>query len=180
MPNAINVSAPINIHGFGRSGTTLAQNILGATGFIQTCNEMALFVFGAFRAGQVGVPSDDKELPGRPNDMILPVRAVHGAMCSAFPSSKPSWSQKLGGIPNQIVWNMVTEADRNFVPTPYHFPYQWYWDAVRSLFPLSKNILMIRDYRDVIVSGMKLFGSTPVDLAKISRSTIIFCPTRTA
>jgi SAM-dependent methyltransferase len=165
MPNAINISTPINIHGFGRSGTTLIQNILGATGFIQSCNEMAQFVFCAFRAAQAGVPTDDKELPGCPDDMILPVRAVYGAMCSAYPSSKPSWSQKLGGIPNQVVWNMVTQADRDFASRPYPFPYQWYWDTVRALFPLSKNILMMRDYRDILISGMKLFGSTPGDLA---------------
>lgn len=165
MPNPINVNAPINIHGFGRSGTTLAQNILGYTGFIQSCNEMAQFVFCAFRAGEVGVPSNDKELPGRPGDMMLPVRAVHGAMCSAYPSSKASWSQKLGGIPNQVVWNMVTQADRDHALKPYPFPYQWYWDVVRSAFPLSKNILMMRDYRDVLISGMKLFGSAPTALA---------------
>lgn len=50
--------------GFGRSGTTLLQNILGATGFIQVCNETAGLVFGCYRGGELLLPSDDKEAPG--------------------------------------------------------------------------------------------------------------------
>jgi ubiquinone/menaquinone biosynthesis C-methylase UbiE len=164
MPNATNVTSPINIHGIGRSGTTLIQNIMAETGFIQTCNEMAPFVFGAFRGAQLGRPSEDKEIPGRYGDTVLAVRAVHGAMCAACPSSKPGWSQKLGGIPNQLVWSMITQADRDFASEPYPFPYQWYWDAVAAMFPLSKDVLVLRDYRDILISGTKFFGHSPVDL----------------
>jgi SAM-dependent methyltransferase len=165
MPNATNIASPINIHGIGRSGTTVIQNVLNLTGFIQTCNEMAPFVFSTYRGAQLGVPSHDKEAPGLPGDPILAVRAVHGAMCAAYPSSKPSWSQKLGGIPNQIVWDMTSEADRAFADEPYPFPYQWYWDTVHYLFPLGRNILMLRDYRDILISGVEMFRQPLEDLA---------------
>ena len=164
MPNATNVISPINIHGIGRSGTTLIQNVMGRTGFIQTCNEMAPFVLGAFRSAQLGVPSTDKEVHGCAGDTGLAVRAVHAGMCSVCPSSKPAWSQKLGGIPNQIVWSMITPADRDFAAKPYPFPYQWVWDAIAAMFPLSKDILMLRDYRDILISGTKFFGHPPADL----------------
>jgi hypothetical protein len=165
MPNATNITSPINIHGIGRSGTTLMQNILNETHIVQTCNEMTHLVFCCFRGAQLAIPSHDKEVPGLPGDPILPIRAVHGAMCAAYSSSKPSWSQKLGGIPNGVVWDMITQADLDFASAPYPFPYQWYWDAVSSLFPLSKNILMLRDYRDVVVSGAKFFSQPPARIA---------------
>ncbi len=49
MPNADNISGPTNIHGIGRSGTTLLQNILGATGDLQICNETPALVFAPYR-----------------------------------------------------------------------------------------------------------------------------------
>jgi SAM-dependent methyltransferase len=166
MPNATNIASPINIHGIGRSGTTVIQNVLNRTGFIQTCNEMAPFVFSTYRGAQLGVPSHDKEAPGLPGDSVLAVRAVHGAMCAAYSSSKPSWSQKLGGIPNQVVWSMTSEADRAFAAEPYPFPYQWYWDTVHHLFPQGKDILILRDYRDILISGVEMFHQPLEDLAK--------------
>lgn len=165
MPSAENVAAPINIHGFGRSGTTLLQNILGATGFIQVCNETAGLVFSCYRGGELLLPSDDKETPGGPGEPALAVRALHAALCATLPSRKPAWCQKLGGIPNGIVWNMIDAADRQYAVEPYPFPYGWYWRVLASAFPHARDLLILRDWRDVIASRAQFSGYAAQDVA---------------
>lgn len=163
MPNATNVTAPINIHGFGRSGTTLLQNLLGATGFIQVCNEPMGLLFHSFRGGETMVASHDKEITGLPHDHRAPVRAVHAAYAALLPSSKPGWCQKLGGIPNTIVWDtLISEEDRAYAAEPYAFPYAWWWRCVQTSFPLSQDLLTLRAWRNVLVSRVKLIGGDAV------------------
>jgi len=127
MPNHANVAGPINIHGIGRSGTTLLQNILASSGFIQTCNETAGAVFSCYRGGQLLNPSVDKEATGRPGDAAVAVKAVHAALVATLPSQKPCWCQKVGGIPNWVVWeNLIRESDLDYAAEPFCFPYEWY------------------------------------------------------
>ena len=167
MPNATNVTAPINIHGFGRSGTTLLQNLLGATGFIQVCNEPMGLLFHSFRGGETMLASHDKEITGLPNDNRAPIRAVHAAYAALLPSGKPSWCQKLGGIPNTIVWDtLITEDDHAYAPELYAFPYTWWWRCVQTSFPLSQDLLILRAWRNVLVSRAKLIGGDPIRIAE--------------
>jgi len=165
MPNAENVAAPINIHGFGRSGTTLLQNVLGATGFIQVCNETAGLVFSCYRGGELLLPSDDKEAPGGPGEPLLAVRALHAALCATLPSRKPTWCQKLGGIPNGVVWSMIDAVDRQYAAEPYPFPYGWYWQVLTNAFPHGRDLLILRDWRDVIASRVRFSGHAAEDVA---------------
>jgi len=167
MPNSVNVASPINIHGFGRSGTTVLQNILGQTGFIQVCNETAPLVFNGYRGGELLLPSHDKAVAGLPGDGTAPVRAVHAAFCATMASGKTAWCQKLGGIPNSVVWEtLITDADRTFAPKPYEFPYGWYWRAVHRCFPQSRDILILRDWRDIVASRVDYSGYAAVDVAR--------------
>jgi hypothetical protein len=167
MPNNANVASPINIHGFGRSGTTVLQNILGQTGFIQVCNETAPLVFNCYRGGELLLPSHDKSVAGLPGDGSAPVRAVHAAFCATMASGKSAWCQKLGGIPNSVVWeNLITDADRGFAHLPYEFPYGWYWRALRHCFPQSRDILILRDWRDIVASRVDYSGYKPADVAR--------------
>lgn len=167
MPNRSNVTAPINIHGFGRSGTTVLQNLLGQTGFIQVCNETAPLVFNCYRGGELLLPSHDKESPGLPGDGSAAVQAVHSAFCGAVPSSKHSWCQKLGGIPNSVVWELlITDEDRAYAATPYAFPYGWYWKVLGSCFPHARHVLILRDWRDIVASRVDYSGFEATDVAR--------------
>jgi hypothetical protein len=165
MPNPSNVMFPINIHGIGRSGTTLLQNILGAAGFIQVCNETNQFVFGTFRAGELLSSSHDVEAPGGQPGMAT--RCLYAALCAAMPSSKASWCHKVGGIPNGLSWQgLVTAEDVRFAEHPYQFPYAWFWKVLSVAFPFSRNVLIIRDYRDIILSSEKSFGYHQLDVTR--------------
>ena len=167
MPNATNLTSPINIHGFGRSGTTLLQNLLGATGFIQVCNEPMGLLFHSFRGGETMLASHDKEVTGLPNDNRAPIRAVHAAYTALLASSKPSWCQKLGGIPNTIVWdNLITDEDRAYASAPYPFPYAWWWRCVQTTFPLSQDLLILRAWRNVLISRAKLIREEAMPIAE--------------
>jgi hypothetical protein len=164
MPNATNVMAPINIHGIGRSGTTLLQNILGASGFIQVCNETNDFVCGCWRAGELLNATHDRQANGGVDTWSA--RALHAALRAALPSDKPSWCQKLAGIPKDIAWDrLIIEADENYAPE-LPFPYAWYWHMLSRAFPHSSDILILRDYRDVIVSRKLLSNWAPEEIGK--------------
>lgn len=166
MPNPQNISSPINIHGFGRSGTTVLQNILGAAGFIQVCNETAPLVFNCYRGGELLLPSHDKEVIGLPGDASAAVQAVHAAFCSTLQSRKSSWCQKLGGIPNSVVWDAIkTDEDRAYATLPYEFPYAWYWRVLKTVFPHSLDILILRDWRDIVASRVEYSGYAPISVA---------------
>ena len=163
MPNHRNIAAPINVHGIGRSGTTLLQNILGATGEVQVCNETAGLVFCCYRGAEVSSGSDDRDVSAFSAD--IRVAAVRAALCAVLPSDKPCWCQKLGGLPNYIRWDMVASDDRAYAAEPYAFPYRWFWDVLRTTFPDSKDVLILRDYRDVIVSRHHYSGWRPEEIA---------------
>jgi hypothetical protein len=154
MPNPGNISAPINIHGIGRSGTTLLQNILGATDDLQVCNETLGLVFAPYRGGELTSGSADRDTA----PISGAVAAVHAALCAVLPSGKRRWCQKLGGLPNLIIWDMINDADRDYATKPYPFPYTWYWRVLRESFPNSCDVLIIRDYRDVIISRHQYSG----------------------
>lgn len=162
MPNPTNVASPINIHGIGRSGTTLLQNLLGRYPFIQVCNETSGLVFHAHRGGELLTGSHDKEALGLPGDMRIAARSVHATFCSLLASGKPIWCQKLGGLPNTVVWQtLITEADRDYASAPYPFPYAWYWRVLRQSFPFSTDLVTFRNWRDVIMSRKVFSGYDP-------------------
>jgi hypothetical protein len=149
VPNARNVEAPINLHGIGRSGTTLLQNLLGAVGDVQICNELASLVFCSFRGAEVALTSDDTDAAAAEAG---PTAAVHAALCAVMPSNKTHWCQKLGGLPKDICWTMTESDDLEYASEPFPFPYRWFWHVLATSFPLSKDVLILRDYRDIIVS----------------------------
>jgi hypothetical protein len=150
MPNDRNISSPINLHGIGRSGTTLLQNVLGTTGLVQVCNEIGALVFCCYRGVEVALGSDDRE--PTISDTATPGSVARAALRTMMPSSKPYWCQKLGGLPTYICWDMIEECDREYALEPYSFPYRWFWKVLRTSFPDSKDVLILRDYRDIIIS----------------------------
>jgi hypothetical protein len=161
MPNPENISAPINIHGIGRSGTTLLQNIIGATDHLQVCNETPGLIFAPYRGGELTSGSTDRDTAPASGA----VAAVHAVLCAVLPSGKRRWCQKLGGIPNFITWDMIDDDDRHYATEPYPFPYTWYWRVLRESFPDSADVLILRDYRDVIISRHQHSGWKPSDIA---------------
>jgi hypothetical protein len=167
MPNPTNAISPINIHGFGRSGTTLLQNLLGHYPFIQVCNETIHLVFHAYRGGELLLGSNDKETLGRPHDGKAGGQVVRGALCTLQASSKPIWCQKLGGIPNTITWApLMTDADYKHSARPYPFPYAWYWQVLRESFPLSNDLLILRNWREIVASRVKYSKYNPRDMVE--------------
>jgi len=167
MPNPTNVISPINIHGFGRSGTTLLHNLLGCYRFIQVCGETPGLVFHAHRGGELLLGSHDKEAVGQPHDGRVGGRAVHALFCALLASSKPVWCQKLGGIPNSVVWQeLVVDADREYAARPYEFPYAWYWRALRQSFPLSTDLLILRGWRDIVASRVNYSKYDPREMVE--------------
>jgi len=164
MPNPSNVMAPINIFGIGRSGTTLLQNILGTSGFIQVCNETNDFVCSCWRGGELLNPSHDRQATGDTNAWTA--RALHAALCAALPSDKPSWCQKLAGIPKHINWDSLLSADDMAYAPELVFPYAWYWRAISQAFPYSSDVLILRDYRDVVISRNLLSHWAPKSIGE--------------
>jgi hypothetical protein len=162
VPNVRNVEAPINLHGVGRSGTTLLQNLLGATGDVQICNELASLVFCTYRGAEVALTSDDRDISAADAG---PGAAVHAALCAIMPSDKTHWCQKLGGLPKDICWTMTDCDDRAYASEPFPFPYRWFWKVLATSFPSSKDVLILRDYRDIIVSRHLHSGWHPDDIA---------------
>jgi hypothetical protein len=158
----MNVPAPINLHGVGRSGTTLLQNLLGAIGDVQICNELSSLVFCTYRGAEVALTSDDTNVSAAD---ASPVVAVRAALCAIMPSDKTHWCQKLGGLPKDICWTMTGCEDLAYASEPFPFPYRWFWNVLATSFPLSKDVLIIRDYRDVIVSRHLHSGWHPDDIA---------------
>ena len=120
MPNKRNIEAPINLHGLGRSGTTLLQNLIGESPDIQTCNETAGLIDCAWRAGEAALLSSDtsRALVAE----VLPRHLVHLSLMSSMSSRNPQWSQKIGGLPNQVAWNNITTDDRDYARGPFPFP----------------------------------------------------------
>jgi hypothetical protein len=162
VPNPANIDAPINVHGFGRSGTSLLQNILGEMG-VQICNEMAGLVFGCFRGAEVMLDSDDRDITAFSDKPE--VAAVRAALCAVMPSAKLRWCQKLGGLPNHVVWSMTGKDDMAYARDPFPFPYDWFWSGLRRSFPSSKDVLIVRDFRDVITSRYYYTGWHPEEIA---------------
>ena len=121
MPNKRNIEAPINLHGLGRSGTTLLQNLIGESPDIQTCNETAGLIYCAWRAGEAALLSSDTSRALAAE--VLPRHLVHLSLMSSMPSRKPRWSQKIGGLPNQVVWSDITPDDRRLCAVS-RFPFR--------------------------------------------------------
>jgi hypothetical protein len=167
MPNPINVTSPINIHGIGRSGTSLLQNLLGHFPFIQVCNETIHLVFNAYRGGELLLGSNDKETLGQSGDRRAGGQVVHAALCTLQASSKRAWCQKLGGIPNTVVWEtIVVEADRKHCAYPYAFPFEWYWRVLQQSFPLSIDLLILRNWREIVASRVNYSHYDPLVMVK--------------
>lgn len=46
------------------------------------------------------------------------------------------------------------------------FPYEWYWRAISHAFPHSSDVLILRDYRDVVISRNLLSKWAPKSIGE--------------
>ncbi len=131
-------------------------------GDVQICNELASLVFCTYRGAEVALTSDDTDISAADAG---PKAAVQAALCAVMPSDKTHWCQKLGGLPRDICWTMTDCEDQAYATEPFRFPYRWFWEVLATTFPSSKDVLILRDYRDIIVSRHFHSGWRPDDIA---------------
>jgi hypothetical protein len=164
IPSLANINRPISVLGIGRSGTTLLCAALADSMGFQNCGETGDAVFTTALGFQWGL-SDDNERSDQSRANLIS-QAVGGALCSALPSGKPGWVQKLAGLPKltALGWgNVMTLADIDHGGA-HQFPYEWYWSIANNCFPDSVNILCLRDPLEVISSRHSMMGWDYLDV----------------
>lgn len=159
MPNTDNITRPITLVSFGRSGTSLAFNIMGAHPEVDACGETAPLLFGTWRAAERenNVIRPDPEL-GQGGDHDLRCgKAVRGAFLGMFGGDeRPRWLHKPINVPYPI--SVRERRD----PGRFEAACVWYWRALKTSFPDGRNITILRHPYDVVLSAAEFWGN-PVE-----------------
>lgn len=158
MPNPANITQPITLVSFGRSGTSLIYNILSAHPDVDGCGETQPLIFGPWEGARRvgGVIRPDATLPkGTPHDTRC-ARAVQAVFLSMFPSNLPRWVHKPINVPFT-----VNERQRKF-PKRFERHAAHYWHVLGHSFPRGQVITVLRHPYDVVLSA-KRYWDNPVE-----------------
>ena len=155
MPNPQNIHRPITMISHGRSGTSLAMNILGQHPDVLACGETAPMLFGTWHAMEKerGIIRPDPERPPGDHDARC-AKAVRAVFLATFPdgdSAAAEWMHK----PINIPWVM------NHLPGLKDWDEKagWYWRVLHGSFPGSRNITILRHPYDVVLSAAEYWGA---------------------
>lgn len=83
-------------------------------------------------------------------------RVVRAAVLEAFPGNEPRWFHKPINIPAAL--------RHRFGDDQWDEGAEWFWNAWRSVFPDSRQVVALRHPCDVIVSQSKWTGLSPAEL----------------
>lgn len=145
MPNPNNILSPITLFGTPRSGTSVLYRALTEHPDVEGGGESANLVFTTWRALEQisGVTRYGKiALKDYGADGA---RLVQQAFLTVFPSEKKEWMHKPIGVPRIHADFPGTEPEsETFV--------QWYWMVFSRSFPQSRNLAILRNPLDVVLS----------------------------
>jgi hypothetical protein len=151
MPNKENIRSPITLFGNGRSGTSVLYRAFSQHPDVEGCGESANLTFTTWRAleqisgltryGKIHTKdygADASEL-------------VRQAYLAVFPSAKKDWMHKPIGLPR------IHRDFPDVEPDSDEFV-DWYWTVFSRSFPDSRNLALLRNPLDVVVSGKRYLG----------------------
>jgi len=152
MPNPDNVTSPVTLVSFGRSGTSLIANAFERHPDFSNAGETVNLIIGAWRAVELANPVLNASIEeGRyvTGDMRA-ARLVRQALVTTVPSDRPSWFQKPIGVPVGI-----TEIFSN---DEWDAAATWYWKVFTSSFPDARYFTILRNPFDIILSARAYWG----------------------
>lgn len=158
MPNPGNIARPITLISYGRSGTSLAFNILAAHEDVDGCGETMPLLFGTWEGAQrlKGVVRSDGE-PGPETDHRARCgKAVRAAFLSFFESPAPDWVHK----PINVPWTIPNPVRND--PARFEQAAADYWQTMAFSFPQSRNLTILRHPYDVVLSA-RAYWKYPLD-----------------
>lgn len=155
MPNNANIKRPITLISYGRSGTSLAHNILAAHPDVDGCGETGQMLHGVWDGSQrlKGVVRPDLKLGPDVDHRERSAKAVRKAFLSFFNDpDKKEWVHKPINVPQTI------REPQRANPARMKRAGEAYWDAMAFSFPKSRNITILRHPYDVITSAVAYWG----------------------
>lgn len=151
MPNRENIRSPITLFGNGRSGTSVLYRAFSQHPDVEGCGESANLAFTTWRAleqisGLTRYGKIEKKDYGADAAEL-----VRQAYLTVFPSDKKEWMHKPIGLPRIHRDFLDIEPDSDaFV--------DWYWTTFSRSFPDSRNLALLRNPLDVVISGKRYLG----------------------
>jgi hypothetical protein len=148
MPNLRNIESPITLFGYGRSGTSVLYRSFALHPDVDTVGESANLIFTTWRAleqisGLTRYGKIEKKDYGADAAQL-----VRQAFLTVFPSDKNQWMHKPINTPRILRDLTDGESDSDtFVA--------WYWNVFTRSFPASRNLAVVRNPCDVVISARK-------------------------
>ncbi|HWA90310.1 MAG TPA: sulfotransferase [Rhizomicrobium sp.] len=151
MPNKDNIRSPITLFGNGRSGTSVLYRAFSRHPDVETAGESANLIFTTWRAlEQISGITPYGKIEKRDYGVDA-AGLVRHAFLAVFPSEKKQWMHKPIGLPRIHRDFPDVEPDSDvFV--------EWYWTVFRRCFPQSRNLAILRNPLDVVISGKRYLG----------------------
>ncbi|MEM8789619.1 MAG: sulfotransferase [Pseudomonadota bacterium] len=153
MPHPGNITAPITLLSYGRSGTSLVHNIIGAHPQVEHCGETQPLLFGSWEGAArcEGVVRPDNTLPAGATHKDRCGRTVRAAFQSMFPDrrERPFWVHKPINVPFTVPEWKRDKAHHMAEICP------WYWEVMENSFPDGRFLTVLRHPYDVVLSALK-------------------------
>lgn len=152
MPHPGNITAPVTLVSFGRSGSSLLADMFERHPDFSSAGETANLIYGTWRAVEASIPvmpllAEDGRLV---TNETRAARVVRQALLSAVPSPRPRWFQKPIGVP--------TGLPQLFGDNRWDEAAAWYWKVLRESFPEARYFTVLRNPFDVILSARAYWG----------------------
>lgn len=155
MPNPDNITSPVTLVSYGRSGTSLVHRVLGAHPEVDACGETQPLIFGTWEATSRvrHVIRRDTHLPGGVDFDARCAKAVRAVFLAHFDApEKPRWAHKPINLPYTF--------DRRQKDNPRKMAraLDSYWPIMNACFPDAANITVLRHPYDVALSAQAYWG----------------------
>ncbi len=155
MPNPQNITEPVTLIAYGRSGTSLLFRAFAARTDTDITGETGNLIFTPWRGlEQVAGLTRFGKMEDINQYGETAAEIVRHAFLTVYPSDKPIWMQKPIGTPlaNEFFGDDVA----GFV--------DWYWEVFNRCFPKARKFSILRHPNDVYLSGKRFWGSKDEDL----------------
>ena len=156
MPSTANVTAPVSLHGCGRSGTTLMTEIFRNHPDFQSIGETSNLIYTASKTIQQSLPFCAADMTAE-NASTHSTKGVRALLTTLFPSDRPRWFHKPIMLPISQ-WRFDQYED--FM--------SWYWKTARELFPDGHFFAILREPSEVVTSYMKRWNR-PLDVTMLAQ-----------
>jgi len=152
MPNPENVTSPITLVSFGRSGTSLIADAFSRHPQFSTAGETANLIFGAWQAVELANPVISASIEGGRyvTGDSRATRVVREALLTTLPSDRPRWFQKPIGVPVAL--------SNKFPDDQWDEAATWYWKVFSQSFPDARYFTILRNPFDVVLSAKAYWG----------------------